>query len=111
MRISDVSPPINTVRDWKNLPEIDIPEVTAKGEGKIYSIEDIGFFAVNDKMLPSVISIIEGESKLLRLPMELIDWILLTIRMAFSKHSSSVINNVEFGKINGKPYAESLEYR
>lgn len=113
-----------SAKDWLSLPEVLLPEVASElAEGTTYEVRKVGFLgvpqsscpaallgaqAVGDKvLLPTVTAVVNGDALLCRLALELSPWALSCVEMAHAGHNPFP-SKVEFGRMNGRAYAEIL---
>ena len=116
---------VTSVPEWLELSEPLLPEVKNQDDnGTIYKVKKVGFLFASlaeckehgleptlrqgdQCLLPTAILDWDGVDELCRLPFSLSEWAEMTVAMAHSGMNSLPLK-VEFGILNGRPYAEML---
>lgn len=108
--------------DWQNLAELSVPTLRSDREqGTVATVKKVGFLAVDRKdcggsdipangpngkcLLPT--AVLDGEADLRRLPPELGEWALNCVAMV-RDGGLRFPCNVEFGRLDGRAYAEFI---
>ncbi len=116
---------VSSLDEWLNLPEPVLPVLKSEREkGTIYTVHKVGFFAVSRDecrkrnvqavsapdgkcILPTALLEFAGEKTLCRLPIDLAPWGEHSVAMAHSGMNPFPCG-VEFGRLQGRAYAEIL---
>lgn len=125
LEISPISELIVTsTSEWFALPELKLPSIKSQREkGSIYRLHNVGIFFIpneqieeapekaytfgHKKILPTAVIDFKENIALYRLPLDLSQWVSTCVSMAQSGHNVFPCE-VEFGRLNGRAYADLL---
>jgi hypothetical protein len=107
-----MKPSISNLKEWQNLPELNIKKVNSNQEtGSIYKVIRVGFVHIqkNNGMVPHpTITILENQKEVFyRLPIELNEWAYNTVAITHSVENPFP-SDVEFCNIKGDYSADIL---
>jgi hypothetical protein len=114
---------ISSAKEWMKLPEIGVPELESQIEtGVIESVVKVGFLGLSAAdcrkakiktrpvlglrcVLPTAVVDRHGKTELARLPLDLAPWVVECVGLAQAGRNQFPAQ-VEFGKLQGRVYAE-----
>lgn len=117
---------VTSLPEWLDLPEVACPVVQNEGrKGSIYTVHKVGFLPVSPSdckdtdiagahfeagkyLLPTAEVEFGRRKQLCRLPLQLSDWAIDSVAMAYQMGKSPFPMRVEFGILRGRYYAEML---